>query len=161
MVRKLLPHVTTALALLTFGACTAGSLPENEPEPQLRAAHAGFYDAFYGGDPSEIARYLAPQVILMPPHAGTVRGREAVARTFAEISALPGLDFRVGEPVFVFGDAGDMAYERATYQMSFTSPQGPVHDAGDYVTVWKKVDGKWRVVADVPSPNPPAPASGG
>jgi ketosteroid isomerase-like protein len=47
-------------------------------------------------------------------------------------------------------DAGDMAAERGTYQASWTGSKGKkIEDHGNYVTVWKKVGGQWKVLSDI------------
>jgi ketosteroid isomerase-like protein len=48
------------------------------------------------------------------------------------------------------GDGGDLAAEQGTYQISFTGPKGKkIEDHGNYVTVWKKVGGQWKVLYDI------------
>lgn len=47
-------------------------------------------------------------------------------------------------------DGGDLAAERGTYQISWTGPKGKkMEDHGNYVTVWKKVSGQWKVLSDI------------
>ena len=54
--------------------------------------------------------------------------------------------------------SGDMAVERGTYQTSWTDKQGkPVTDHGNFVTTWKKVNGQWKVYADMAVPEAPVP----
>jgi hypothetical protein len=43
-----------------------------------------------------------------------------------------------------------------TYKVSFTGPKGKkIEDHGNYVSVWKKVDGQWKVLADINSSEVP------
>jgi ketosteroid isomerase-like protein len=46
-------------------------------------------------------------------------------------------------------NAGDLAYDLGTYTFSFDGPDGKVTDTGKYVTVWTKVDGQWKIAADI------------
>jgi ketosteroid isomerase-like protein len=51
-----------------------------------------------------------------------------------------------------------MAYAAGKYSASFTDPKGhPVKDEGKYLNVLRRVDGKWRVVADAFSSNKEPP----
>jgi uncharacterized protein (TIGR02246 family) len=56
------------------------------------------------------------------------------------------VDFEV---VDVMG-SGDMAVEIGKYQMNMTIPgmQQPIDDNGKYITVWKKIDGNWKIIAE-------------
>jgi quercetin dioxygenase-like cupin family protein len=51
------------------------------------------------------------------------------------------------------------ATEYGTYTDSFDTPSGKIRDAGNYVVLWKKIDGKWRVALDAPSTTTPLPAT--
>lgn len=46
-------------------------------------------------------------------------------------------------------DSKDLAYERGVYCFSFKTPAGHTDQIGKYLTVWKKIDGQWKVVADI------------
>jgi ketosteroid isomerase-like protein len=47
--------------------------------------------------------------------------------------------------------SGDLGYTYGTFELN---TRGVTLQRGSYVRVWKKVKGKWRVVADVTSPDP-------
>ena len=51
------------------------------------------------------------------------------------------------------------ATEYGTYTDSFDTPSGKIRDAGNYVVLWRKIDGKWRVALDAPSTTTPLPAT--
>jgi ketosteroid isomerase-like protein len=51
-----------------------------------------------------------------------------------------------------------VATEYGTYTDSYDTPTGKVSDAGSYVTIWHKVNGKWRVALDAPVSSMPVPA---
>lgn len=58
------------------------------------------------------------------------------------------------------GGAGDLAYIRGTYTMTFTPPGArvPVPDAGKFLEVRRrKADGAWLNVADIFNSDKPAP----
>jgi ketosteroid isomerase-like protein len=54
--------------------------------------------------------------------------------------------------------SGDLAYSLGTWQLKGKNPKGEqVTQAGKYITVWKKQkDGRWKVVADTGTVDPPA-----
>ena len=53
---------------------------------------------------------------------------------------------------------GDLAIERGSYQASYTDAKGKKQtDHGHYVTAWKKVNGQWKVFADINASEVPIP----
>lgn len=52
--------------------------------------------------------------------------------------------------------SGDMAVEKGDYVVDPDGEGKKSAISGTYVTVWEKVDGNWRVTADVGADNPPA-----
>ncbi len=60
--------------------------------------------------------------------------------------------------------SGDLAYELGSWTFDPDGAGAKPGVTGEYVTVWKKMDGTWRAVADAGSanlPEAPAPATGG
>ena len=55
----------------------------------------------------------------------------------------------------VVAASGDLGYELGTYQLTGLGPDGTGDDTGKYVTVWKKVNGTWKVAADIASTTKP------
>jgi len=43
----------------------------------------------------------------------------------------------------------DIGYERGVYCMSFKTQSGKLDKFGKYLTVWKKIEGRWKAVADI------------
>lgn len=53
-------------------------------------------------------------------------------------------------------DDGKMAYDHGTYTMTVTQPGGkPTKETGAYLNVWRKVDGKWKLAAEMSTPIAP------
>jgi uncharacterized protein (TIGR02246 family) len=58
----------------------------------------------------------------------------------------------------IIASAGDMAVEYGNYANASTGPDGTGSGRGNYVTVYQKVDGAWKIKADAAaSATPPAP----
>jgi len=45
-------------------------------------------------------------------------------------------------------DAGDLAYERGSWVSDKDGPGEEPEQTGQYITIWKKVSGEWKVAAD-------------
>ena len=44
--------------------------------------------------------------------------------------------------------SGDLAYERGNWTLDPDGPGEAAEEHGEYVTIWKKVDGEWRAAVD-------------
>ena len=94
----------------------------------------------------EINRRMARVVgVQLPEGMGPVVGQEALRASWDAFAAME--DFDVSwEPTAAFvSPDGNMAYDYGT--TSATTPDGTV--PGKYLVVWVKVDGEWKVAADI------------
>lgn len=56
-------------------------------------------------------------------------------------------------------ESGDIAIQTGTYSDTGLGPNGDREDKGRYVTVWKKVNGEWKVAHDIGSTTMPEVAT--
>lgn len=54
---------------------------------------------------------------------------------------------------FLAGDMGDVAYERGIGHLS--NKQGEKLAAEDYMVIWKREDGQWKIYRDIVRGTPP------
>jgi ketosteroid isomerase-like protein len=100
--------------------------------------------------------------VLNAPGAPPARGRAAVREGLAkDIAASSAGGFTLNPAATSdVGVSGDLGWEWNTFTV--TDKSGAKVDAGKYVTVYTKKDGKWLIIRDIwNSDNPPArpPAS--
>jgi uncharacterized protein (TIGR02246 family) len=117
---------------------------------QDRATIDKLNDAFVGalgqGDLASVAKMYTDDAYLLPPGADLVRGRKDIQAFWTaamdQISdlKLTALDVR---PL-----GSDAAREVGTFTAK-TKGQSPQEIAGKYVVVWQKVDGDWKLAADI------------
>jgi quercetin dioxygenase-like cupin family protein len=89
-----------------------------------------------------------------PPTKGSV----ALRSGWSEMLKTPGLDLHWA-PQRIDVTSPTRAVEYGTYTESFDTPTGKGRDAGTYVTVWHKVNGRWKIALDAPvSSEAPPPA---
>ena len=128
-------------------------------EQAVRGISEKWVQMFAAKDTSGIAALFADDGYEMPPNSKAMKGPDEVRKGVSEMLRNT-KDFKLSfaPSVITIGDAGDLAVERGTYQASFTGPKGKkIEDHGNYVTVYKKVNGQWKVLADINSSEVPGP----
>jgi uncharacterized protein (TIGR02246 family) len=134
-------------------------------EAAIRARSAEWNRAVAAHNADAVVAFHTPDAVVMMPNMPSHAGHAAIRESWQGAFGLPNLALNWQPTKITVAGSGDIATEVGTYTMSFDSPQGGVHDAGGYTTVWQKVDGNWMVASDIvtssqPIPPPsPAPAS--
>lgn len=100
----------------------------------------------------------APDAVVMMSHAPVARGSTAIRGMWSEAVKTPGLVLN-WTPTKIEVVSPTRALEYGNYTESYDTPQGKGTDAGSYVTVWHKLNGKWRVAVDAPVTSVPLPAA--
>src|SRR5947209_3883837 len=120
-------------------------------EAALRAMYQKLAGELSAGDTAAIgARFLDDGVEITPGMPPT-SGREAVKKEFVSVfGSMKNLKVNMGSDATVtVADAGDLAVVRAPYRLTYTGPKGKqLEDHGTSLTVFKKVNGHWKVLID-------------
>lgn len=145
-----------ALALAALAGCTP-MLNQASEEAAIRAVIAEYQAAFNAHDVNRLAAVHTPDALVMISNAPLAAGQDQIRSSFGEFfrSATPSLSFT---PTRIEVASPTVATEVGTYALTLTTPQGPLTDRGNYVTVWHKINGQWRIAADAPVSTTPLPA---
>lgn len=167
----------SALALVVLGACAASEQPVAEVAPPppaidvaaeaeaIRTRSAEWMALSQAKDAAGIATGIFAEDGVSLFDGDVWLGRSAIeAGQAADYAENPSSTIQWTTSKVEVAASGDLAYERGS---SISDPDGP-GDAperrGEYLTVWKKIDGVWRAVADAgtgmtaPTPEPEAGA---
>jgi ketosteroid isomerase-like protein len=134
-----------ALAFFAVDAIAADAAAEVKA---LQAVDQIWVKAYNSGDAATAASLYDESAILMPPGAQSAHGRAAILAFLASdmaASAKAGVTFHLGDKPNG-GATGGMGWVSGTY--SVTDKAGKVIDAGKYLSVSKKENGKWLYVRD-------------
>ena len=145
---------TVLRASILAAALVAGcaSVPRVDPaseEAAIRAQDQRLLQAITTKDASTIASIYAPDAYLMTPNVPAVTGTTAIRASWTGMMQLPGLQFVFAPAHVDVSRAGDMAMDVGTYRFAMDGPQGRIEDSGNYTSVWKKLDGQWRLASDI------------
>lgn len=118
-------------------------------EAALRAIYQKMTGAFAAGDTSFAALFADDGVEMMPGMA-PAQGPDAVKKEIASVLAsMKNLNMSMGDAVVTVADAGDLAVVKAPYHMTYTDAKGKkAEDHGTSMTVFKKVNGQWKILYD-------------
>ena len=142
------------ILLSAIGLCAAAACAPTGPtavnsavdEAALRAADQAFEHAFYSGDIDTIVALYAEDAVLQPANAPAARGREAIRKYFvASIAKVkPGESETIGDSAV--GVSGDLGWSSGT--VKDTGPGGVDEGSGKFLSVSRKVNGKWLYIRD-------------
>ena len=130
-------------------------------ETALKEVTQTWFKSFNAGDADALAALYADEAVLMPPHAPVARGRAAIREFLAKDSA----GAKSAGVMLVNGDEtvgvnGDWGWNSGSFTIQDGS--GKTVDSGSYLSVSRKVDGKWLYIRDTYNsdrPLPPAPTA--
>jgi uncharacterized protein (TIGR02246 family) len=149
-----------AVSVLALAGCAKSAPPAAdtaEDEAALRTMGVEWFKAYNAGNVDSVAALYADDAVLNNPGAPPARGaaavREALAKDIAASSGA-GISLNPGATADI-GVSGDLGWEWNTF--TATDKSGATVDAGKYLTVFEKKDGKWRMIRDIwNSDTPPA-----
>ncbi len=157
-------QVTVALAV-SLAACAPPSTVayQQTEEEAIRAMNREWMAAVAAHDLDKIEAIHTPDAVLMVSNMPIVADQSAMRGMNREMFSMPGIDL-TWVPGRIDVTSPTTASETGTYRMSFDSPTGRVTDNGNYMTLWRKIDGRWRVnqeavVSTTPIPTPVADAA--
>lgn len=142
----------TAMIIAAACAPPAEETPPAEPAVDVAAEAAAImqlerdWSAMFGaGDVDAIMNLHAADAVQFPDGMEAVVGQEALRASWEAFAAMEDLNIS-WEPTAAFvSPDGNMAYDYGTSLME--TPDGAV--PGKYLVVWVKVDGEWKVAADM------------
>ena len=147
--------VFTAMAIAALSQTAAG---QTKDQRAIREAGDKWQRDIAADNVEAIVALHTPDAILMFSNAQLLKGAESVRAVYTDMVKLPGLVMH-WIPTRIDVTSPTTATEYGTYTDSFDTPGGKMRDAGNYVVLWKKIDGKWRVALDAPSTTTPLPAA--
>lgn len=152
-------RAAVTLAALALAACA--SVPKvnmASEEAAVRAQDQRLMTAVNSNDGNTVAAIYAPDAYMMVPNAPLASGNAAVRDMWTGMMKMPGFHLSFAPTRVDVSKAGDMAMDVGTYHFMADMPSGHVDDTGKYTTVYKKIDGQWRLASDIFNSDMPLPA---
>ncbi len=153
---RLLALVVAFLAAGSVAGCVAMGDPA-AVEQEIRDLDKKWVGAVARGDVATIVGFYAPDGAFLAPNAPPAVGPEAIGEAWKGIMSLPNVSLNFRPTRIDVAASGDLATDVGTYDLAFSGEDGRVRDEGNYVVVWKKINGEWKVITDIYNSNLKAP----
>ena len=131
------------LVLAALSAVPAFGADAKADVAAIKAVDQHWLKAFAAADGDGLARLYDENAVLMPPGAPAVSGRAAIREFLlkeAQGASKAGMVFSFGEKSDG-GASGNLGWSSGTYAVK--DKDGKVVETGKYLSVDRKVDGKW------------------
>jgi len=145
--------LAAAAAILT--ACSSSPRISSDYSPgdaenAIRRANADFAaNARAGSAQTLVTNFYAPEAVVMAPNLPALRGRDAIQQFWTGFLASGSVDLALTS-TNVTQPSSDVAVETGRYDLSLRPASGQaIKDAGKYVVVWKKSNGRWWAIEDI------------
>ena len=145
--------LATAAAILT--ACSSSPRISSDYSPgdaenAIRRANADFAaNARSGNAQMLVDNFYAPDAEVMAPNVPAFRGRDAIRAFWTAFLASGAVDLALTS-TNVTQPSSDVAVETGRYDLSLRPASGQaIKDAGKYVVLWKKSNGRWWAAEDI------------
>lgn len=122
------------------------------------AADSGWMRNVMAKNVDSLMTYYTPDAVSygFAGPAGSAKGSEQIRAVYAEMVKANVTNPKMSPNTISFSDDGSMAMDHGTYSMTVTPPGGKAStDNGAFLNVWKRVDGQWKLVAEMSTPIAP------
>jgi uncharacterized protein (TIGR02246 family) len=143
------------------GDSTAAATPpvpadHSADERAIVAADSGWLRNLMAKNVDSLMMYYTSDAVsygLGAPASGT----DQIRALYTEMVKAKVSDPKMTPGAIRFSDDGTMAFDHGTYSLTVTPPGGKATtESGAYLNVWKKMNGQWKMMAEMSSPLPAA-----
>jgi ketosteroid isomerase-like protein len=149
------PARSHAVLIAAAGLTTLLAAGETAAQPaddatRIRAARAQSNAAIAAHDIDGIARHWMSDIHIVTSTSAQGRGRDVNARRMAEQFARRPDTVYVRTPTAIeVWTAWEVAAERGEWTGRWSEPDGTVEIRGTYLAQWRRIDGTWRIQAEL------------
>lgn len=139
----------------TPAGTTAKSFDKKAARAEILRGDSAFVRGLTSKNVDSLMPYYDPDVISMPEGGRTVKGMGSVRSSYAEAMTANPRDMTFESGGVNFSDDGTMAWDYGTYTMTSDVKGKPVKGTGSFVNVWKRIGGRWVIVAEINNSSTP------
>jgi uncharacterized protein (TIGR02246 family) len=142
-----------AMAATLLGACSRSPRVDLAAEEKaVRDVSTHWLDLIKEHDAAGEAALFTDDGVMYRAHSEPAVGPAAIeAYETRDQAANPKMVVEWTTDAVSVAASGDMAVETGTYRIANAGPKGSGEDRGEFVTVYRKVNGQWKISRDVGS----------
>lgn len=106
-------------------------------------------DCKTGKEQAWASYFLDDGIMVTPGTRENIVGKDAIEQAMANTFALPNLVFDWEPDVCEVSEDGTLAVTRGRSTLTYTKDDEEVVHHGNYTTIWKKIDGLWKISWDI------------
>jgi uncharacterized protein (TIGR02246 family) len=150
MKRSILVAAAVILTACSSSPRISSEYSPGDAENAIRRANADFAANARGGNAQTLVNnFYAPDAVVMAPNYPAVRGRDAIRAFWTGFLATGAIDVALTS-TNVTQPSSDVAIETGRYDLSIRPASGQaVKEAGKYIVIWKKSNGRWWASEDI------------
>lgn len=137
-------------ACIIFSGCTVGPETDIQAEKDaIRNLEDQWTVGFMSNDADKILNLYAADAVSMSSEKPTLTGIQAIRESIESIlsdTALLFNTYKYSIDVVEISASGDLAYVRGNDEITMKTKDGTVQERGRYIDIWKKLDGKWKII---------------
>jgi ketosteroid isomerase-like protein len=146
---------TADSATVATGASSA-SVDKNAARLEIVRADSAWLRHMVAKNVDSLMTYYAPDIISMSEGSKPVRGTTALRPAYTEMVKMNMRDPSISNQGVEFSDDGSMAYDHVDFSATVDGPNGkPMKWSGNALNVWRKIGGRWLMVAEISNSNQP------
>ena len=131
---------------------------QSSDQKAIRALSAEWQDYIAARNVDRIVALHTSDAVVMPSNNHAAKGAGSIRAMYNDLVNTPGLKLH-WTPTKIDIASSRVATEYGTYTQSYDTPRGRIGESGNYITIWHKVNGMWRVAVDAPISTVPMPAA--
>ncbi|HZE09033.1 MAG TPA: nuclear transport factor 2 family protein [Gemmatimonadaceae bacterium] len=132
----------------TTSSTAAGTFDENLARAQILGADSAFLRAMASKHVDSLMVYYDPNVVSLGK--APVKGTSDLRKYYDNAVNANARDASFQSDGVNFSADHSMAWDYGTFSQTSDGPNGkPVKSSGTFLNVWKNVDGRWKIVAEI------------
>jgi ketosteroid isomerase-like protein len=144
--------MTFLLILLVLSSCQNNKADMNADAKAIHNLEDQWSSALQARDIDKVLSFFASEGVEMDPNLPIFAGLKAIREVNESWLSDTTILFKTFtytiDPIEVSA-SGDLGYARGSSRVKKASPKGPVEIRTKWVDIWKKIDGKWKVVVNI------------
>jgi ketosteroid isomerase-like protein len=134
----------------TVASGTGGTFDKEAARAEIIRADSAWARLAQAKQVDSLMPYYAPNAVSMSEGTKAVKGTRDLRASYTEMLKANFRDMKFKSDGVEFSDDGTMAWDYGSFTATVDGPKGkPMKISGNALNVWKKIGGRWVMVAEI------------